>query len=577
MAKKFNVLTPSKWTTADVEKAKAQFWAFVFIVWRSIQLPEPTPIQIDIAQYLQNPPTDRIIIEGFRGVAKSFLTCAYAVWRLWSDRQIKVLIVSASADRADANARFIKRIIQTIPFLEDMKASKEQLDTQNLFDVGGAIADISPSVKSVGITGQITGTRADLLISDDVEVPKNSGTQLQRDKLAELVKEYDAILKPGGQIIYLGTPQNEASLYNTLLKRGYVMRIWPVRYPSSAAERNVYGDRLAPFIGEKYDKNPDKFAGKPTDPKRFDETEINKRLLSYGKAGFSLQFMLNTQLSDLEKFPLRVGDMIVAALDPRETSIKWAWASGTGQKLGDIPCVALAGDTYNGPLSRSPETAAYSGCVMAIDPSGRGSDETAYAVVKFLGGNLFIMEVDGFKEGYSDITLTQMAQRAKFWGVNEIVIESNFGDGMFRKLLTPVFSKIHPCSITETRSTGQKELRIIDTLEPVLMQHRLIMNQSVIENDYRVYEHGAVYSLIYQMTRLSREKNAIAHDDRLDALTMAVSYWTERMDVDDAAERDEITEQTLDEWMNEGVMYRKYHDETTGNRAVANITRLRSM
>lgn len=155
------------WSDKDIKKARGNFWAFVYIVWKSIGLPNPTPIQVDIARFLQDPPSDRVIIQGFRGVAKSFLTCAYAVWRLWSDRDLKVLIISASSDRADANARFIKSIIYTLPFLEDMKATKGQLDTQNLFSVGGAKADISPSVKSVGITGQITGTRADLLISDD--------------------------------------------------------------------------------------------------------------------------------------------------------------------------------------------------------------------------------------------------------------------------------------------------------------------------------------------------------------------------------------------------------------------------
>ena len=157
----------TEWTKRDIENAQENFWAFLYIVWKSISLPPPTPIQVDIANYLQHPPSDRIIIEGFRGVAKSFITCAFVVWCLWLNRQLKVEIVSASGDRADANARFIKQIIHTIPFLADMKASKEQLDTQNIFDVGGAIPDISPSVKSIGITGQITGTRADILIADD--------------------------------------------------------------------------------------------------------------------------------------------------------------------------------------------------------------------------------------------------------------------------------------------------------------------------------------------------------------------------------------------------------------------------
>jgi len=560
------------WSDADIAKAQKHFWAFVYIVWKSIGLPDPTPIQVDIAQYLQNPPSDRIVIQGFRGVAKSFLTCAYAVWRLWSNRDLKVLIISASRDRADDNARFVKSIIRTIPFLADMKADKTQLDTQNIFNVGGAQADISPSVKSVGITGQITGTRADLLISDDVEVPKNSGTQLQRDKLSEAVKEYDAILKPGGQIIYLGTPQNEASLYNTLQKRGYRTRIWTVLYPESEAELLSYGGNLAPFITERYYSDPEKYAGQPTDPKRFDDIEIEKRRLSYGRAGFALQFMLNTNLSDYEKYPLKVADLIVDSLDPHETSTKWAWANGSAQRLGDIPCVAMNGDMYYAPLSRSPETQPYTGTVMAIDPAGRGSDESAYAVVKALNGYLFLMDVGGFTEGYSDLALTQMAQLAKFWQVNEVIVEANFGDGMFTKIMSPIFAKIHPCAITEVKHTKQKELRIIDTLEPILMRHKLIVNQSVIESDYRRYEQGQAYSLIYQMTRICRDKNAIAHDDRLDAVTMAAAYWLKVMDMD-GDKKKEVSERSIEEMMDEGIMTQQ---DERGAQCVKNIKLLRS-
>lgn len=553
-----------KWTDEDIAKAKKEFWAFVYIVWKSISLPDPTPIQIDIARFLQHPPSDRVIIEGFRGVAKSFLTCAFCVWSLWNDRQLKILIVSASKDRADANARFVKRIIQTIDFLSDMLPDKNQLDTQNLFDVGGAIPDISPSVKSVGITGQITGTRADILIPDDVEVPNNSSTQLQRDKLAEQVKEFDAILKPGGRIIYLGTPQNEASLYNELQNRGYTCRIWTVQYPTTQAERDVYGSLLAPMIANRFDKDPDKWAGKPTDPKRFDEIEIAKRKLSYGKAGFALQFMLNTNLSDYEKYPLKVSDLIVDSLDLNETSTKWSWANGYQQRLQDIPCVALKGDMYYAPLSRSEDTKEYGGTVMAIDASGRGKDETAFAIVKFLNGYLFLMEVGGFLDGYSDLTITQLAQKAKFWGVNEIVNEANFGDGMFTKVMTPIFNKIYPCAITEVRNTKQKELRIIDTLEPVLMSHKLVVNRSVIEDDYRVYERQQTYSLFYQMTRLSKDKNSLAHDDRLDAVTMAVSYWLDRMDINVDEQDKEEKDRILDDWLEYGILGSKYKDIKRG-------------
>lgn len=554
-----------EWTEEQIAKAKADFRVFIYMVWKMISLPDPTPIQYDIAHTLQNLPNDRFIIEGFRGVAKSFITCAYAVWTLWRDPQKKVEIVSASKDRADANAIFIKRIIYTLPFLAHLKARPDQRDQQNLFDVGPAVPDISPSIKSVGISGQLTGSRADLLIADDVEVANNSGTQTQRDKLNEAVKEFDAIIKPKGQIVYLGTPQNEMSLYNELQQRGYRCRIWTVLYPESLSEREFYGDRLAKIIADKYDNNPELYAGKPTDPRRFDEEEIYKRRLSYGKAGFALQFMLNTNLSDQEKYPLKVQDLMIANLSLDEANLKWYWSNDRQLRINDLPCVALKGDYFYEPQGRSNEVFEYTGTVMAVDPSGRGKDETSYAVVKYLNGYLFVLEVGGTREGYSDSTLRQLANKAKIYGVNEIVVEGNFGDGMFSQLFKPVLNDIHPCSVTEVKNYAQKEARIIDTLEPVMMRHKLIIHKQVILDDYQVYENAPAYSLIYQMTRLSRDRGALAHDDRLDALCMAVAYWLAVMDRDEEIGMQEQIEAKLEQWLDpdKGIFYR---DETNKMR-----------
>ena len=554
-----------EWTEEQIAKAKEDFRVFIYMVWKMISLPDPTPIQYDIANTLQNLPNDRFIIEGFRGVAKSFITCAYAVWTLWRDPQKKVEIVSASKDRADANAIFIKRIIYTLPFLAHLKARPDQRDQQNLFDVGPAVPDISPSIKSVGISGQLTGSRADLLIADDVEVANNSGTQTQRDKLNEAVKEFDAIIKPKGQIVYLGTPQNEMSLYNELQQRGYKCRIWTVLYPESLSEREFYGDRLAKIIADKYDENPDLYAGKPTDPRRFDEEEIYKRRLSYGKAGFALQFMLNTNLSDQEKYPLKVQDLMIANLSLDEANLKWYWSNDRQLRINDLPCVALKGDYFYEPQGRSSEVYEYTGTVMAVDPSGRGKDETSYAVVKYLNGYLFVLEVGGTREGYSDSTLRQLANKAKMYGVNEIVVEGNFGDGMFSKLFAPVLNAVHPCRITEVKNYAQKEARIIDTLEPVMMRHKLIVHKQVIIDDYQIYENAPAYSLIYQMTRLSRDRGALAHDDRLDALCMAVAYWLEVMDRDEELGVLEQMEAKLEQWLDpeRGIFYR---DETNQMR-----------
>lgn len=542
-------MTNIYWSKEQIEKAYNDFRVFAYMVWLTIGLPAPTKLQYDIADTLQNPPSDRYIIQGFRGIAKSFLTCAYAVWCLWRNPNCKVMIVSAGKDRADANAVFIRKIILSMDFLSHLAPQQGQRNTQNLFDVGTSVPDISPSVKSVGIFGQLTGSRADILIADDVEVPNNSATQLMRDKLQEAIKEFDAILKPNGTIIYLGTPQNEMSIYNELQKRGYLTRIWTVLYPRNPKEADYYGERLAPVIREQWESDPEKWSGQPTEPSRFPLEEIMKRMLSYGKAGFQLQFMLNTDLSDAEKYPLKLSDLIVDDLDMNSSSLKWAWASGVLQRLSELPCVGLRGDMYFSPLSRSTEVLDYTGSIMAIDPSGRGKDETTYAIVKYLNGYLFLLAVGGYRDGYSDATLGNLAMKAKMYNVNQVVFEGNFGDGMFGKLFSPVLRKIHPCAIEEVKNYSQKEARIIDVLEPVMMRHKLIVNKQVIVDDFKVYEQDFHRSLFYQMTRICKEKGALAHDDRLDALAIAVAYWVEMMDRDEEDGMEELLEEQLEMWL----------------------------
>lgn len=537
-------------------RMKNDFRVFVWYVWKTLNLPNPTPVQRDIAGTLQSPPSRRFIIQGFRGVAKSFITCAYVVWLLWKDPQLKIMIVSASKTRADANAKFIRQLIREIPFLEHLKPRDGQVDTQNLFDVGPATPDISPSVKSVGITGQLTGSRADIIVADDVEVPGNSGTQAAREKLSELVKEFDAILKPldSAMIIYLGTPQNEQSLYNELLNRGYRTLIWPARYPKDAKQRTNYGDRLAPFLADRYDADPEGLSWAPTDPVRFNDDDLNARAISYGKAGFMLQFMLDTSLSDAEKYPLRLRDLIVAMFPRDSAPMSWEWLPGSETAITALPMVGLRGDGWYRYRAASKETSMFTGKVMAIDPSGRGKDETGYAVVYFLNGYLFLMESGGFRGGYEDETLEKLAQVAKKYAVHDVVVESNFGDGMYLKLLTPVMARMHRCTLQEVRSKGQKEVRIADTLEPILGAHKLVVAQSAVETDYNTAvnqdgTHDPSVSLFYQLTRLTRERGALGHDDRLDALSMAVAFFVEVMDADAAKGITQVTEDWLQDQM----------------------------
>ena len=535
-------------------RMKSDFVFFLFVLWKALSLPVPTRCQIDMAKKLSAGDNRRFILQAFRGIGKSFITCAFVVWKLWNNPDLKFMIVSASKERADANSIFIKRIIDLMPQLKELKPKQGQRDAVISFDVGPAKPDHSPSVKSVGITGQLTGSRADILIADDVEVPNNSATQAARDRLSELVKEFDAILKPGGTIIYLGTPQNEMTLYRELEGRGYTTTIWPARYPRDRKDWQSYGDRLAPMLQAELEEDPEAFYWRPTDEVRFDDTDLKERELSYGKAGFALQFMLNPNLSDAEKYPLKLRDLIVADLDPSSSPMVYQWLPNPQNKREDVPNVGLMGDSYHTYQTVGSAFSSYTQKILVIDPSGRGKDETGYAVLYQLNGYIFAMEVGGMRGGYEDSTLEALAKIGRKWKVNEYVIEGNFGDGMYLELFKPVAGRIHPAAVTEVKSKGQKELRICDVLEPIMGSHRLIVNAAAIVQDYQSASdkdgvRNPIYSLFYQMTRISRERGALAHDDRLDALAIGVQFFVESMAKDANKGEREVTEEWLEEQM----------------------------
>ncbi|WP_018868268.1 MULTISPECIES: phage terminase large subunit [unclassified Thioalkalivibrio] len=543
------------------------FRNFLFLVWTFLweagaitaPKPDPTAVQYDIAYYLQHGPR-RKVIEAFRGVGKSWITAAYVCWRLLLNPHLNFLVVSASKDRSDQFSIFTKRLIYELPILAHLKPKDNQRTSNIAFDVGPAGVSHSPSVKSVGITGQMTGSRADEIIADDVESLNNSLTQLMRDVLGERIKEFDAILKPGGNITYLGTPQTEMSIYNVLEDRGYQIRVWPARIPKDPSK---YGNRLAPYIMGLIEHGAKE--GQPTDPQRFSHEDLLEREASYGKSGFALQFMLDTTLSDADKYPLKLKDLIVMPLDTRMAPVKVVWSSGREYVTQGVPVVGLAGDRFYGPMWVDTSLAEYTGAMMFIDPSGRGTDETSYAVVKMLHGWLYLVDVGGFTGGYEDATLEKLAKIARLHQVNIVQAEPNFGDGMFLELFRPHLQRHHACRLEEgPRVSQQKERRIIDILEPVLTQHRLVVDEALIKKDFDSAPE-AKYGLFYQMTRLTRDRGSLAHDDRLDALSGAVAYWVDQLgrDTEKAAQshREELLQQELDKFMDQALGYTRKKDK----------------
>ena len=539
------------------------FRNFLFVVWKHLGLPDPTDLQYDIAEYIQDGPK-RSVIMAFRGVGKSWICSAYVVHQLLLDPTKNILVVSASKSRSDDFSTFTLKIIHDIPVLQGLKPRDGQRFSKISFDVGLAPASHAPSVKSLGITSQLTGSRADIIVADDIEVPNNSATQGMRDKLDEQVKEFEAIVKPldSSRIIFLGTPQCEDSIYNKLRERGYNARIWTSEYITPDTNQNVYDGAVAPFIAESANET-----GRTTEPLRFTDVDLEERKLSYGRSGYALQFMLNPRLSDADRYPLKINDLIVHDLDNELANEKYVWASGPEQIINDVPNVGFNGDRFFRPFETLGDMIKYTGSVMSIDPSGRGRDETAYAVVKMLNGQLFVHACNGINGGYGENVLKELTNVAKRYNVNEIIVESNMGDGMFTELFKPIINATYPVTINEVRHNVQKERRIIDTLEPVMNAHKLIVDTEVIRKDYQSalahpIEKQTRYMLLYQLTRITNDKGALLQDDRLDALAMAVAYWVEQMAQDVTSKmndrRDELMKEELERFTNS---FNKQHNK----------------
>ncbi len=523
------------------------FKLFLQALWEQLDLPSPTRAQYAIADYLQHGPK-RLQIQAFRGVGKSWITGAFVLWTLFNNPEKKIMIISASKERADNMSIFLQKLIIETPWLNHLQPKSDDSRWSRIsFDVNCSPHQ-APSVKSVGITGQLTGSRADLMILDDIEVPGNSLTEMMREKLLQLCTEAESILTPkvDSRIMYLGTPQTTFTVYRKLAERNYRPFVWPARIPRNTSN---YEGLMAPQLQEDIDNGADPW--EPTDPDRFDSDDLLEREAAMGRSNFMLQFQLDTTLSDAEKFPLKMADLVVTSVNPTVGPDSVVWCSDPKNLIKELPTVGLPGDYFYAPMQLSGEWTPYTETICSIDPSGRGTDETTAAFLSQKNGFLYLHEMCAYKDGYSDNTLLDILRHCKKYNVTKLLIETNFGDGivaeLFKKHLVQTKQLI---DVEEVRANVRKEDRIIDSLEPVMNQHRLVIDKGVIDWDFKsnpdeAPEKRLMYMLFYQMSRMCREKGAVKHDDRIDALAQGVKYYTDALAI---SAHEQVKLRKMEEW-----------------------------
>lgn len=542
---------------AEVEALRehyAEFEDFLYDCMTELMGFQCTQLQIDIGEFLQSDIRFGMI-QAQRSQAKSTIVAMFAVWQLIHDCKHRVLIISAGSEVAAEIANWVIQIIMNWDILECLRPDRQHGDraSSKAFDINWQLkgAEKSPSIACIGITANMQGRRADLLIPDDIESSKNGTTETQRAALEHLSKDFTSICQKG-RIMYLGTPQTVDSIYNNLPARGYIIRVWTGRVPTSE-EAKHYGETLAPYIRKMMDdpKNQvgggvDGTRGVPTDPVLLGEEALTNKELDQGTAYFNLQHMLNTELSDELRHPLKAKNLVVMnfGVDKAPGDITWLPSPNNL-----IPCDGkfTSKPQFYRPFQVSDQLYEFEGKHMYVDTAGGGAngDETVAAVTYFLHGYIFLAEILKLKGGYSPENYELLSKLALKHRVNSIDVEKNFGYGAFASAWRPIIHKVYKeanltsCpAIEDVWESGQKELRIIDCLEPIMARHRLIVHEDIIDYDvesvtsYPVDQRES-YKLFHQMAKISRERGSLVHDDSLDAVAGSVRKWVEMIAVDE--------------------------------------------
>ena len=513
-----------------------------------------TEMQLDIARYMADKSYGRKkMVQAQRGEAKSTLAALYAVWCLIQDQSTRVLVVSGGEKQASDVAILIIRIIENWQLLCWLRPDSTRGDRTSFenYDVHCDLKplDKSASVSCVGITANLQGKRADILIPDDIETSKNSLTQTMRDQLLHLSKDFAAI-NTHGETLYLGTPQTKDSIYKTLAARGFHIRVWPGRFPNKEELARYPVDALAPSILEALEADPalgtgygiDGTRGAPSDPQRYDEDALIEKELDFGPEGFSLQFMLDTTLSDALRTRIRCTDLIVGDYTPEAAPEVLWWAGEPRHAIGDLP-ESCTGLTLYRAASASDQFMPYQHKVMIIDPAGNGGDEVAFSIGGVTNSYIHLMTCGGLKGGMTEQNMTILLEYAMEFGCTDIKVEANMGHGVVSALLTGHAEKLQykTLGFEDFYAKGQKEKRIIDTISPVTRRHKLVIHRRALEDDWKfsqehTREKRTVTSFMHQLVNITYDRGSLAYDDRLDTIQALVQFLSGFLIADDEKE-----------------------------------------
>ena len=433
---------------------RADFDEFVWI-WNRHQGQDTPDLHVSIARWLSRSwhGGDRqLLLMAFRNSGKSTLVGLFCAWLLTLDPNLRILVMAADLALARKMVRNVKRIVERHPLTQGLRPRRADQWASDQFTVNRPTELRDPTMLAKGIGANVTGSRADIVICDDVEVPNTCDTPSKREELRARLHELDYVLVPGGLQMYVGTPHTYYTIYGERPRR-------------EAGEEAPFLAGFSRLELPVYDEE-----GESRWPERFPVGKVEAIRRRTGPNKFASQMLLQ---------PVNLAD---GRLDPdaiRFYDDDLVYVEGNGEArltLGGRRLLSAScwwDPSYGSPGSGDASVVA---CVFT-DEEG---DYRLHRVEYLEHDPARVSEVDEATQ-----LCRQVVDVVRDLHLPAVTLETNglgrFLPGLLRRELVAAGLS---CAVVETHSRRNKELRIVDAFDAVLAAGRLHAHRGVLDTPF---------------------------------------------------------------------------------------------
>ncbi len=470
------------------------------VLWNQVQRNKTPLIHLKMADWLEHcwkNGKHYMLLMAFRSAGKSTIVGLFAAWLIYRNSNIRIIVLAADFPLAKKMVRNVKRIIERHPLTGNLKPGDADQWSSDRFTVIRDLELRDPSMMAKGVMSNVTGSRADIVICDDVEVPNTCDTAVKREDLRQRLSEIPYVLVAGGAQLYVGTPHHYYSIYADL-PRTEIDEEEPFLSGFERLSLTIIDEEGKSVWPERYTQEDIKQMRRTSGPNKFDSQMMLKPVNI-------LQGRLNPDLLQIYDGEMEYDPMINALFlgNTKMVSASCWWDPAFGYNKGDnsVCAVVFTDDVGDYHLHHL----AY----IRVDDTDKTDEATQQARI--------------------------VAEITKKYYLPAVTVEIN-GIGRFLpNILRKELAKINsPARVQETSSKRSKAIRIIEGFDALMAAKRLWVHKNVTQTPFmmEMREWRPVgYEPIHGTTGYGAGKaGSRGHDDALDAVAGALSQHPDRLE-----------------------------------------------